>query len=428
MSIDRSEAQTRLAELRKALADVTAEGEQIIAAVKGAGTKDDPLQINDEHRKAMADVNARRKELRETIALFEGALKDRDYLAAPAAAPEVWTPLAATQPFGGKSIGEAFVSSPQFKEMVAAGRFTMSAPFAVPGDITAYGRWQKDVYSGLATGLSPARREAPVVFAQRRTRVRDLFPARPISESVIEYLRITGFGNNASVVPERASGQFGAKPQSTLTFADATATVKTIAHWEVASRSSLADNSFLQGLIEDTLLYGLLLQEDHQILQGTGTSSDLLGILNAGIGSYNQSAVATDNKADAIRRAMTAVMLAFYEPTGIVVHPNDWEDIELTKSAGTEKTYLFLASVQQGAEPRLFRLPVVETPAMPEGTALVGAFGLGAQLWDREQSNIRIAEQHGDLFIRNAVVILAEERLALTVPRPESFVQVTFSS
>lgn len=427
MTIDRSEAQARLTELRKALAEVTAEGEQIIAAVQGAGTKADPLQISDEHRKAMADVNARRKELRETIALYEGSLKDRDYLTAPAAAPEMWTSTVAAQPFGGKSIGQAFVESPAFKEMLAAGRHTMSAPFQVPGDITGYGRWQKDVYSGLATGLSPARREAPVVFAQRRTRVRDLFPARSISESVIEYLRVTGFSNNASVVPERSGSNFGAKPQTTLAFTDASATAKTIAHWEVASRSALADNSYLQGLIEDTLLYGLLLQEDYQVLQGTGTGSDLTGILNAGIGSYSQATVSTDNKADAIRRAMTAVMLAYYEPTGVVLHPNDWEDIELTKSAGSEKTYLFLASVQQGAEPRLFRLPVVETPAMPEGTALVGAFGLGAQLWDREQSTIRIAEQHGDLFVRNAVVILAEERLALTVPRPESFVKVTFS-
>ena len=71
-------------------------------------------------------------------------------------------------------------------------------------------------------------------------------------------------------------------------------------------------------------------------------------------------------------------------------------------------------------------MPVVQTPAMAQGTALVGAFGLGSQLYDREASNIRIAEQHADFFIRNAVVILAEERLALATKRPESFVVVTF--
>jgi HK97 family phage major capsid protein len=73
-------------------------------------------------------------------------------------------------------------------------------------------------------------------------------------------------------------------------------------------------------------------------------------------------------------------------------------------------------------------MPVIDTPAMTEGTALVGAFGSGAQLYDREQASIRISEQHSDFFIRNAIVVLAEQRLALAVKRPEAFVKVTFDS
>src|SRR5690606_18066168 len=103
---------------------------------------------------------------------------------------------------------------------------------------------------------------------------------------------------------------------------------------------------------------------------------------------------------------------------------NDWEDIELTKN--TNGDYLLAVSIALGGEPRVWRMPVIDTPAMPEGTALLGAFGLGAQLYDREQASIRIAEQHSDFFIRNAVVILAEERIALTVKRPEAFVAVGF--
>jgi HK97 family phage major capsid protein len=87
---------------------------------------------------------------------------------------------------------------------------------------------------------------------------------------------------------------------------------------------------------------------------------------------------------------------------------------------------LVAVSVALGGEPRVWRIPVVESPAIAEGTALVGAFGTGAQLYDREQASIRISEQHSDFFVRNAVVILAEQRLALAVKRPESFVKVTF--
>jgi HK97 family phage major capsid protein len=261
---------------------------------------------------------------------------------------------------------------------------------------------------------------------QRTSRVRDLFPVTTTTANLIDYFRVTGFTNNASPVPERASGAFGLKPQSTLTFAPAQAPVRTIAHWEAAHRNVLADEPQLQALINNELLYGLRLTEDDQILNGTGTSEDLLGILKtSGIQLYSQSSGPnSDNKADAIRRSATKIMLAYYEATGAVVHPYDWEDIELSKDS--QNRYLFMMNVAVGMQQTLWRMNVVDTPAIAEGTALVGAFGLGAQLYDREQANIRVAEQHADFFVRNAIVVLAEQRLALAVKRPESFVKVTF--
>jgi HK97 family phage major capsid protein len=118
--------------------------------------------------------------------------------------------------------------------------------------------------------------------------------------------------------------------------------------------------------------------------------------------------------------------LAYYEPSGVVVHPSDWEKLELAKDA--QGQYLIALSVAMGGEPKVWRMPVVDTPAIAQGTCLTGAFGTGAQLYDREQANIRISEQHSDFFIRNAIVILAEQRLALAVKRPEAFVKVTFDN
>jgi HK97 family phage major capsid protein len=181
-------------------------------------------------------------------------------------------------------------------------------------------------------------------------------------------------------------------------------------------------------------MYGLRLQEDAQILNGSGTGENLTGILNTtGIQTYNWSsgyysatAGMTDTKADALRRAATLSFLAYYEPSGVVLHPNDWEDIELTKDGNG--AYVVAVSVAMGGEQKLWRIPVVDTPAMTEGTALIGAFGTGAQIYDRESASIRISEQHADFFVRNAIVILAEQRLALAVKRPESFVKVSFNN
>jgi HK97 family phage major capsid protein len=277
-----------------------------------------------------------------------------------------------------------------------------------------------------------------VIPPMRTKRVRDLFPARTTTAAVIEYFRQIGFTtpgttavNNASPVAQRTGGNFAAKPQSSMVFEGHQAPVRTLAHWEAAHRNVLADEPQLRSIIDNELMYGLRLQEDFQILQGDGTGENLLGVLNTpGVQTYDWSDGANtpvvDTKADAIRRAATLAFLAYYEPTGVVLHPNDWEDIELTKN--TQGTYLMAVSMQLGSEARIWRMPVIDTPAIPEGEALVGAFGTAAQLYDREQASIRISEQHADFFVRNAIVVLAEQRLALAVKRPEAFVKIAFDS
>jgi HK97 family phage major capsid protein len=346
-----------------------------------------------------------------------------------------------------KSIGEMFVESPEFKAL-ANGRngANMVAPWQAAVSLTTYN--VKDVFSAMPSGtpgsFGTIQRDPIVTPPTRTKRVRDLFPTRTTTAAVIEYFRQIGFtslaapgvsassystNNAAAPVAERSGNAFGLKPQSSFQFVGEQAAVRTLAHWEAAHRNVLADEPQLRSIIDNELMYGLRLLEDNQILNGDGTGENLLGVLQTpGIQTYNWSDGATspvpDTKADALRRAATLSFLAYYEPTGIVVHPNDWEDIELTKD--TNGQYLIAVSVAMGGEPKVWRMPLVDTPAMTEGKALVGAFGTGAQLYDREQASIRISEQHSDFFVRNAIVILAEQRLALAVKRPEAFVEVTF--
>lgn len=341
-----------------------------------------------------------------------------------------------------KSLGDLFTSSEEFKKLDNGrnGATMQSAWELKVADIGSMWRagQQKDVYAGTVGTVGDftaqnVQRDPMIQRMRRKTRVRDLFPVQSTSAATIEFFQVGGFTNNASTVPQRNAGNtaFAAKPQSTLSFSSQQAPVRTIAHWEAAHRNVLADEPQLRGIIDNELLYGLRLVEDAQILAGTGAGEDLLGILNTpGIQQYSWSNGAStpvpDTKADSIRRAATLSFLAYYEPTGVVVHPNDWEDIELTKNNNGD--YLLAVSIALGGEQRVWRMPVVDTPAIQEGTALLGSFGIGAQIYDRESANIRVAEQHADFFIRNAVVILAEERLALATKRPESFVEITFDN
>ena len=329
------------------------------------------------------------------------------------------------------SIGEAFLASAEFKSLLASGSANMPAPYRSGSDYSV-----KDLYSALPTGtpgsFGTIQRDAMVIPPMRTKRVRDLFPSRTTNAAIIEYFRMTGFVNNAAAVSERSGDAFGAKPQSSFTFVGEQAPVRTMAHWEAAHRNVLADEPQLRSIIDNELMYGLRLQEDAQILNGSGTGENLRGILNTpGVqtydwsdGTYSATAGMSDTKADAVRRAATLSFLAYYEPSGIVLNPNDWEDIELSKDGNG--AYVVAVSVAMGGEQRLWRIPVVDTPAIAEGTALIGAFGTGAQIYDRESPSIRVSEQHADFFVRNAIVILAEQRLALAVKRPESFVKVNF--
>jgi HK97 family phage major capsid protein len=414
---------SRLKELKGALKDVLAKNDEIVNHVDANREEGGPeVQVEVKHVEAFRSGLAKAREIRAEIEALEGHEEVKAWAAgssAPAAmtSKNLWTPSDER-----KSIGQRFIDSEEFKS-VAGGRngYTMHAPYQV-----------KDIFTALPSGtpgdFGTPQREGIVERAKRISRVRDLFPVQQTNTNMIEFFRVSGFTNNASTVAERSGSPavFAAKPQSSMTVVGVQAPVRTIAHFEVAHRNVLDDEPTLRGIIDNELLYGLRLVEDDQILNGDGTGSNLTGIRETS-GIQNQvwsAGVVGDTRIDVIRRAITKSLLAYYEPTGIIVHPNDMEDIELTKDA--EERHLMVMSVSLGAEARLWRLPMVSTPAITEGYALVGSFGIGATLYDRMEGSIRVAEQHSDFFIRNAVAVLAEERLALAVKRPESFVEVEF--
>lgn len=65
---------------------------------------------------------------------------------------------------------------------------------------------------------------------------------------------------------------------------------------------------------------------------------------------------------------------------------------------------------------------MVATQAMGVDKALVGAFNLAAQIFDRQDATVDVSTEDGDNFRRNKVTIRAEERLALAIYRPQAIV------
>lgn len=219
-----------------------------------------------------------------------------------------------------------------------------------------------------------------------------------------------------------------AKPEAEFTLERKTGIIMKIAQFIKVTDETLDDIPRMEGLIDNKLTYGLKYKEDRALLYGSG-SGEILGLLvDPARQQYAWSdGEVTDNKGDAIRRAAGVLSIAEYEATGAVMHPIDWEDIELLKDQQGRYIYIPIQNNDGSIGPRFWRLPVVETPSIAQGTALVGAFAIAATLYDREDASVRIGEEQDDMT-KNKKTILAEERLGLAIERPESFVEVTFDS
>jgi len=258
--------------------------------------------------------------------------------------------------------------------------------------------------------------------ARRMNHIRDLMGVRPTASNAVEFIQ------HNSDFPRAASqnGELAAKKQENITFELKTSPVVTIAHWIPASRQVLDDAPMLRAYIDSELIHGVMLEEDGQILYGDGTAGTLHGIMNTS-GVQDVGAMPTGaNRIDHLRAAFRDARIEHYMANGVLMHPSDWAEIELLKGSEGQYLWAVVSNIANGAQPVVWRVPVVETTAINEGEFLTGDWERGGFIWDREQANIRVSESHADYFVRNGVAILAEERLALTVNRPKAFVKGQF--
>lgn len=312
-----------------------------------------------------------------------------------------------------KSLGEQFVESEGFKAFEASG-FSKGVGRADLSVKTTLSSATTNAAGSVGAAVQTTRLPGILELPQRRLTVRDLITPGRMDGNSLEYVKETGFRNNAAPVAELA-----AKPESDIQFSLVTTSAKVIAHWMKASRQILSDVSQLRSTIDQRLLYGLAYAEEIQILNGDGTGQNLNGIIPQATAYVAPTgASAATQTLDVLRLAMLQAALAEFPATGQVLHPTDWADIELLKD---DLGRYIIGNPQGTASPTLWGLPVVATPAIAQGKFLTGAFRLGAQLFDRWDARVETGYVNDD-FIRNLVTILAEERLALAVYRPEAFI------
>lgn len=382
----------------------------------------DLLDQRDQEVKAFAEkANKEIKEhgtiLTETKTILDGLVKDG--LALQDRFQDIEQKLArrfaANDPSEQKSVGEQLSDSDDYQALTTKGRGIARLNLKAVTNITS----ATTGTGGVGVGIQPTRVAGIITDPERQFTIRDLIMPGRTASNAVEFVQETGFQNMAA--PQAGEGAL--KAQSDLSFGMVTTTVKTIAHWFKASKQVLSDIPLLQSYINGRAIYGLKYKEEEQILAGDGTGQNLLGLIPQATTFNEALRKAGDTKIDTLRRAILQVRVAEYRASAIALNPVDWADIELTKDS--TGSYIWV-NVQEGGVQRLWKLPVVDSNAVPEGEFLVGAMNIAAQVFDREDAAVEVSTEDGDNFRTNMVTIRAEERLALAVYRPESFVHGEF--
>jgi len=275
-----------------------------------------------------------------------------------------------------------------------------------------------------STGLVQADRQPGIiqVVPDQALTIRDLLMPGTTSSSVIDYPLETVFTNNAAETAEGAQAN-----ESDIKFDLKKMPVAEIRHFVRAGKSILADTPGLQSYINGRLIYGIRLREDRQFLNGDGTGSNILGLMNQST-AYAAPAgvnVTSSTPIDTLRIAMLQAVLAGYPATGHILSAVDWANIELTKD--TQSRYIF-ANPSGLSGKVLWGLPVAESLSMAPGSFMTGAFKYAAQIFDREDATITISTEDANNATSGLVSIIAEERTALVVYRPQALIKGTFAA
>lgn len=312
-------------------------------------------------------------------------------------------------------LGDHFIASEAFKSANVDQAYRGSIKMGIErADITSA---NTTVGAGRSAGTSlvPGARVPGIIAPpNRQFTIRDLVAPGQTASSSVEYVKETGYTNNARPVTEGTT-----KPQSELTFNLYTAPVRTIAHIFRASRQIMDDAPALASYINARGTYGLKYVEEQQLLNGNGTGQNLNGIVPQATAFAPEFNPSDETAIDRLRLAILQVILAEYPASGFVLNPIDWARIELTKD--NEGRYI-VGNAQSPIGPSLWGLPVVQTQAMAAGEFLTGAFNLAAQIFDRMGVEVLLSTEDQDNVVKNMITIRVEERLAFAVTRPEAFV------
>lgn len=248
----------------------------------------------------------------------------------------------------------------------------------------------------------------------------DSLPTATTNADVLTYFEKdeSKYANNAAVWTPGNE-----KPSSSMGWKQASAYIETIAHLMPVLEQQIKDFGQLRALINTELLFGLRMKLASEILNGTGASNTIKGILkNENVQKYAKKT--GDDLADSVRRMTTDIFLATgFRATHVAMHPVVAESLELMK----DKNGRYINAVVGG---KLWGLQVVEDLNLAETTivsetdkttyGMMAYWNQAATVFTKETDSIQVGLV-GNQFAFNEATIRAEGRHGLKNTYPKAF-------
>lgn len=373
-----------------------------------------------------------------------------EYATAVTGSPVAWSKVVGGEPApagsGGrpKTLGERFVEAKAYKDLVASG--ALKSERSSIGHLPMFSAAADDIVR-----IGERGGDAPLAPFTRPTYIADVLPLptapRTLSslftqdtapDGEIKDTRQTSRSGTAGAVAEAANATTdtlagGLKPQVSANWESYSIFPTTIAAWMATTRQALSQENRTRTLIDGELALQIGLEEEEQIVNGNGTAPNLSGLLDQpDLQTFDAATFYNfdeDANLAAIRHAKTMVRtgIARIPADAVVVHPNDSERFDLIRNAHGDFRAGDPFNGSSDDQAPIWRLTRVESEAIDEGTAIVGAFKLGGTFYRVAPIAIFVTDSHEDWFVRNLLAILGEERVALLIRRPAAFVVVTLA-
>lgn len=291
------------------------------------------------------------------------------------------------------------------------------------------------LFQTTAFPSQPQFMPTPIQTLYQPSNIGPLMAQGTTTSNTIRYVTETITSTGAASVAEG-----GSKPEAALSFASVDEPVRKIAVLLPITDEALEDETFLRAYLNARLILFVQMEEDRQLLLGSGTAPELRGIMNrSGINTATSYSIGGTNPdqalVESVFHAAMRVRDSYLEPDTVVMRPSTWELAALAKDGN--RNYLLggpgsvgYVSGDASGGFRLWGLRVVLNTNMPaqvaaNKVALVGAFQSASMVIRRSGIDMSISDQHSTFFAENKLMFRAEERLALAVWRPQGFAAIT---